>query len=379
MDLAEDAVQEAFLRALHLWPSKGAPPNPDAWLARVARNYAVDRLRREGIYAAEEALEFLPAPAPDGGMADDELRMLLLCVHPALPIESQIALTLKTACGLGVREIARGLLTTEDAVAQRLVRAKATLREVHAQFELPVGGEVSERIETVRRVLYLVFNEGYAVAAGDTLTDPDTCDEALILADRLSRTPQGDEPATYALVALMLLHSSRLPTRLGPEGELRLLEDQDRSLWDRVRIAAGLDRLAHSATGSEMSRYHAEAAIAACHAIAPTFEATDWREVLVHYDDLVRLASGPVIRLNRAVAIAMIEGYAAGLSELDRLTTDRMLRRYMLFHATRARFLERLGRDDEARVARERARDLATNLAERRFLDRLLGHAPAGS
>lgn len=373
LDLAEDAIQEAFLRAMHQWPVRGTPPNPAAWLNRVARNYAVDRLRREGIYASEEALEFAPAPADlDGELPDDELRMLLLCVHPALPVESQIALTLKTVCSLGVREIARGLLSTEEAVAQRIVRAKTALREARAAFELPGPDEVAARVETVRRVLYLVFNEGYAVAAGDALTDSELCDEALMLAVRLSATPIGDEPATHALVALMLLHSSRFPARVGPDGELRLLEDQDRSLWDRQRIAMGLDRLDRSIGGNSMSRYHAEAAIASCHAIAPTFEATDWGAVLTLYDDLVRLAPSPIVRLNRVVALAMVAGYEAGLAGLENLADEPKLRRYPLYYATRGRFLRALGRVDEAHPAFVLAKDLATNEAERRFLERQL-------
>lgn len=368
LDLAEDAVQEAFLRAMHQWPVRGTPPNPAAWLNRVARNYAIDRLRREGIYASDDALPFIPANDPDGELADDELRMLLLCVHPALPVESQIALTLKTVCGLGVREIARGLLSTEEAVAQRIVRAKNTLREAHAEFALPGADEAAARLETVRRVLYLVFNEGYAVASGEDLTDAELCDEALMLAARLSATPMGDEPATHALVALMLLHSSRLPARVGPSGELRLLEEQDRALWDRARIGAGLARLERAATGPVMSRYHAEAAIASCHAVAPNFEATAWREVLGHYDDLARLAPSPIVRLNRVVALAMVEGYEKGLEALEELTQEPKLRRYPLYYATRGRFLKALNRGGEARAAYALARDLATNEAERRFL-----------
>jgi RNA polymerase sigma-70 factor (ECF subfamily) len=369
LDLAEDAVQEAFFRAMHQWPSRGTPPNPAAWLNRVARNYAIDRLRREGIYAAEEALAVLPAqPAEDDTLLDDELRMLLLCVHPALPVESQIALTLKTVCGLGVREIARGLLSTEEAVSQRIVRAKNTLRETSAEFDLPDPAEAASRVETVRRVLYLVFNEGYVAAAGEVLTDAELCDEALMLAARLAATPLGDEPATHALVALMLLHSSRLPARVGPEGDLRLLEDQDRTLWDCARIGAGLARLNQAVTGDTMSRYHAEAAIASCHAIASSFEATDWPAVLSHYDDLIRLAPSPIVRLNRVVALAMVEGYEIGLTALDKLAAEPKLRRYALYYATRGRLLSRLGRGNEARAAYTLAGDLATNAAEKRFL-----------
>ena len=377
LDLAEDAAQEAFVKALHLWPTHGTPPNAAAWLTRVARNFAIDRLRREGLYTSDEMLEILPAAEREEGLPDDELRMLLLCAHPALPVESQIALTLKTVCGLGVREIARGLLSTEDAVAQRIVRAKNALRDARAQFELPVGEDAPARLETVRRVLYLVFNEGYAAAEGEALTDAELCDEALMLAGRLAATDLGDEPATHALVALMLLHSSRLPARVGPAGDLRLLEEQDRSLWDRARIGAGLERLGRAAEGLAMSRYHAEAAIAACHAVAQSFEATDWEEVVLHYDDLVRLAPSPIVRLNRAVAIGMRDGDAAGLEVLDLEADEPKLRRYMLFHATRGRFHERLGGIAEARCAYEEALKHASNEVEKAFLRRRLSAMPA--
>jgi RNA polymerase sigma-70 factor (ECF subfamily) len=371
LDLAEDAVQEAFLRALHQWPSRGTPPNPAAWLNRVARNYAIDRLRREGIYTTEEALDVLPAPvAREEELPDDELRMLLLCVHPALPTESQIALTLKTVCGLGVREIARGLLSTEEAISQRILRAKNVLREANVEFEMPEPIEAASRVETVRRVLYLVFNEGYAAAEGESLTDADLCDEALLLASRLAETPLGDEPATHALVSLMLLHSSRFPARAGEEGELMLLEDQDRSLWNRARIGAGIARLGRAATGDTMSRYHAEAAIAACHAVSASFSDTDWEAVLGHYDDLLRVAPSPVVRLNRVVALAMVEGYATGLTALEDLASEPKLRRYAPYYATRGRFLKEMGRVEESRKAYALARDLATNAAERRFLER---------
>jgi RNA polymerase sigma-70 factor (ECF subfamily) len=370
LTLAEDVVQETFLRAMHDWPTRGVPPSPSAWLARVARNLAIDRLRREGLYSDEAALEFVAIDPGEPAMMDDELAMLLMCGHPALAPESQIALTLKAVCGLGVGEIAKGLLSTETAVSQRLVRAKNTLREQNVAFEIPIHPE--ERLAVVLRVLYLLFNEGYLAAAGAALTDSEVCDEAIILTHRLSATRLGDRPEVHALLALMLLHSSRLPARVGPDGALCLLEGQDRTLWDRERIAAGLARLSQAAAGDRMTPYHCEAAIAACHACAPTFEATDWRAVLAHYDDLVTLAPSAVARLNRAVALAMVEGYPTALETLDGLADDPKMRAYYLFPATQGRFLQRLGRLQEAREAYVSALELAVNDAEKRFLERRL-------
>jgi len=365
--LAEDVVQETFFRAVRDWPIYGVPPNPSAWLTRVARNLAVDRLRREGLYAGESQLELIPACPVPSGLLDDELAMLLMCAHPALSPESQIALTLKAVCSLGVGEIARGLLAREDAVAQRLVRAKATLREARAEFELPNGEELDRRLAMALRVLYLLFNEGYLAHQGEALTQGDVCDEAILLTHRLTASPVGDRPEVHALLALMLLHSSRLPARVNPLGELCLLEDQDRFLWDRPRIAEGLARLGRSAVGPVMTPYHCEAAIAACHAVAPSFAETDWAAVLSHYDDLVRLAPGGIARLNRVVAFAMVHGGETGLAELAKLNDSR-LTTYYLLPATRGRLLQNLGRLAEAREAYEQALGLATNEIERRFL-----------
>lgn len=372
IELAEDVVQETFLRAMREWPLRGTPPNPSAWLSRVAKNLALDHLRRDGRLVGEAPLEFAAVDPEEPGLLDDELAMLLMCAHPALPSESQIALTLKSVCGLGVREIARALLAREEAVAQRLVRAKAQLRDAKASFELPHGENLDERLAVARRVLYLVFNEGYLAHAGEDLTNADACDEAILITSRLAAHPIGDRPETHALLSLMLLHSSRLPARVGPDGELCLLEDQDRSRWDVARIRAGFAHLACSAEGSRITPYHCEAAIAACYAVAPTFEETDWSAALAHYDDLIQLAPGGVARLNRAVTIAMVQGPEAGLCELRPLAKDPKLARYYLLPATRARFHERLGDHAAAEADYEEALTLATNEAERRFLRRRL-------
>lgn len=364
LQLAEDVVQETFVRAMQEWSLKGVPPSPSAWLSRVARNLAVDRLRRERIYVGEKALEFASFNPQEPTMMEDELAMLLMCAHPSLAAESQIALTLKTVCGLGVGEIAKGLLTTEAAVSQRLTRAKAALRGV----EFGLSTDLDARLETVTRVLYLLFNEGYLAASGDSLVNAHVCNEAILLTHRLVSTRQTNRPEVHALVALMLLHSSRLPSRVDSDGALCLLEDQDRTQWDHGRIAAGLNELLLGSRGNRLSPYHCEAAIAACHAAAPSFAETDWAAVLSHYDDLLQVNPNAIARLNRAVALSMVHGDEAALLELDRLSSESRLQRYYLLPATRARFLERLGRIDEANAEYNAAFALATNEAERRYL-----------
>lgn len=270
--LAEDVVQETFVRAMQEWSVRGEPPHLTAWLSRVARNLAIDHLRREQRLVGSGPLEFAAFDPGDPALIDDELAMLLMCAHPSLSAESQIALTLKSVCGLGVVEIAKSLLTTEQAVYQRLARAKSQLRGT--AFELP--DDFQSRLGTVLRVLYLLFNEGYLAASGQSLTNSEVCDEAILLTFRLVATPKADLPEVHALLALMLLHSSRLPARTSSEGALCLLEDQDRILWDQSRISAGLQELVKASTGDRLSPYHCEAAIAACHALAPTFEETRW-------------------------------------------------------------------------------------------------------
>ena len=362
IDLAEDVVQETFLRAMRQWPMRGVPPNPRAWLGRVARNLAVDILRRQRIYASAEALDSLVQDNPRDELLDDELRMLFLAAHSSLAEESRIALVLKTCCGLSTAEIAKGLLSSEAAVAQRLVRAKASLRESGATFELPAE---PNQLRTVLRVLYLLFNEGYLAHAGTELANSDLCDEAILTLSRLVRTKVGDVPEAHALLALMLLHSSRLPARVDESGTLRLLEDQDRAKWDRTRICGGLNELGIATVGDELTPYHCEAAIAAEHCIAPSFQETNWQAILQHYDDLQRIAPSPIGRLNRAIAVSMVSGAEAGLNALGH---DEKLKGYYLLPATRARFLQDLGRTEEAQKEYEAALGLATNEAERRFL-----------
>lgn len=361
LELAEDAVQAAFLAALRVWPSRGEPENRAGWLATVAWREAIDHLRREGLYAPEAVEAPECAGAPWGVFDDAELEMLFLCCHPTLAADEQIALILRELCGLGTKEIAASLLTTESALYQRLVRAKRRLKE--ADLALPV--HIPEtRWESVLLALYLLFNEGYASHGDGNLISFELCDEAIQLVDRLTKTEYGDRPDAHALCGLMLLQSSRLATRLDANGLVCLLEDQDRSKWDRARISAGVRRLERACSGTRLSRYHVEAEIALQHAVAPNFEATNWTAVVVAYDDLVRMAPGPIVALNRAIAIGMRSGPAAGLSELAKLELDSNHH----FFAARATMLEKRGCFDEAARDYRKALELASTEAERNWL-----------
>jgi RNA polymerase sigma-70 factor (ECF subfamily) len=369
--LAEDVAQETFLRALRVWSAKGVPPEPAAWLHRVARNLALDVLRREGLYHPQALAEHLVVTAPefDNVLADDELRMLFLCSHPSLPVESQIALTLNTLGGLSAKEIAHGLLAKESAIAQRIVRAKRLLQESQATFEMPSANELPARKEAVLKVLYLLFNEGYKASHGPDLTRDDLCHEAILLTNRLANHPGPPDPAVHALLALMLLQASRLPTRTNEVGELCLLEDQDRGQWDLDLIQAGLRHLALAANGDRMTVYHCEAAIAAAHATAPSLTNTDWEAVVEAYGDLNRIAPSPVVGLNRAVALSMLRGPAVGLEEIQKIESDPRLAHYHLLWAAQGSMLERLGRYSEAECAYGKAMPLTQNEAERSLLN----------
>jgi RNA polymerase sigma-70 factor, ECF subfamily len=289
-----------------------------------------------------------------------------------------VALTLKTLGGFGVPELARAFLTSESTIAQRLVRAKRTIREQAIPFEVPDAGELPARLEPVLDVLYLLFNEGYSAYRGEDLVRHDLCAEAIRLTSLLISYPAGDLPKVHALLALMLLQASRLPTRTDAAGDLLLLEDQDRSLWDRRLIALGMRELDRAARGDELTAYHLQAGIAACHAVAPSYAATDWRQILEHYDDLTALASSPVIRLNRAVALAMVAGPYAGLAELDRVGEQPPMEQYYLFHATRAALLQHVGDGRRAAESYRRALALAATEPERRFLLRKIDECDRG-
>lgn len=383
MDLAEDVVQEALVRALREWPFRGIPADPQGWLVRVARNRAIDLLRREGaldrivgsLAPAEGKAE---GAAPDdaffaGEVADDALRLLFTCCHPAIPREARVALTLKTAGGFGVPEIARAFLAREDAVAQRLVRAKRRLREGGIAFEVPAPTELPARLDAVLESVYLIFTEGHAAAQGDELLRAGVCAEAVRLARLLAHHPVTGVPKAHALAALLLFHAARLPARRDARGDPLLLADQDRSLWDRGMTGEGYRHLARATAGSELSAYHLEAGIAAEHARAPTYEATDWARIVELYDLLLAVAPSPVAALNRAVALSMTEGEAAGLAALDALEGHPALARYHLLPAARASLLARLGDTAGAAEAYRRALALPCSGPERRFLARRLG------
>jgi RNA polymerase sigma-70 factor (ECF subfamily) len=382
LDLAEEVVQEALVRALEVWPFRGVPDDPAAWIVEAARNRALDRLRRDAVLRrkVEPAVAALAArrpaaPEPHGEpdpLEDDELRMMLLCCHPAIPPEGRVALTLKTVGGLGTREIARAFLAEEATIAQRLVRAKQRIRDHDLVFELPPGEAIGPRLESVLEVIYLLFNEGYGAAEGEDLVRHDLAAEAIRLGRLLARHPETARPAVHALLALMLLQAARLPSRTGPEGELALLADQDRSRWERRLIAEGFRHLDRAAAGEEMTAYHLEAGIAACHAVAPSFAETDWAEIARLYDSLLALVPSPVVALNRAVAIAQTRGPEEGLRAAQAIAGDASLARYVLLPATLAELHRQIGERDAAAERYREALARPCTGPERRFLERRL-------
>jgi RNA polymerase sigma-70 factor (ECF subfamily) len=388
LEAAEDAVQEAFVEALRTWPGRGVPDRPGAWITTTARNRALDRVRREARRpdreaAAERELTLgaagVTTGAPVGGGTDDEvvpvdddqLRMMFTCCHPALAPAAQVALTLRLVCGLRTDEIARAFLQPEATVAQRLSRAKAKIRATNIPFRVPPGRLLPERLPAVLACVYLVFSEGYAAGGCDDLIRHELCDEGVRLAQLLAALLPG-EPEVHGLLALVLLQDSRRGTRLGPEGELVLLEDQDRARWDRARIAEGQVELARAQGIGPAGAYRLQAAIAAVHAAAPTWEATDWSRIAALYAVLARRAPSPVVELNRAVAVAFAEGPAAGLAVIDAVADDPRLARTHRLPATRADLLRRLGRNDEAAEHYRAALGLVRTAAEQSFLERRL-------
>ena len=375
IDLAEEIGQEAFEQALDRWPTTGTPDRPGAWLVTTARRRAIDRLRRaRRAEARADALAYETALAADDEIpdvtdpetiADDRLRLVFTCCHPSLPADSRVALTLKLVGGLSTGEIARAFLVPEPTIAQRLVRAKRTIRDRALPYEVPEGVELSERLPAVLAVVYLIFNEGYAAHTGDALVRLDLCDEAIRLGHMLVEL-MPLEPEVLGLVALMELQTSRAATRADADGNLVLLADQDRSRWDRARITRGLALLERAGPVSRAGPYQLQAAIAACHARAASWDATDWEAIVTHYRTLAEAAPSPVVELNRAVAIGFARGPAAGLVALDGIDTA-TLRGYHLLPAARADFLRRLGRWTEAAAEYRRALELTDNAREQRF------------
>jgi RNA polymerase sigma factor (sigma-70 family) len=375
IDLAEEIVQEAFEQALDRWPVTGTPDRPGGWLLTTARRRAIDRLRRTRRAGAKaEALAYEATLGADDGspdvsdpetITDDRLRLIFTCCHPGLPADSRVALTLRLVGGLSTVEIAHAFLVPEPTIAQRLVRAKRTIRDRGLPYEVPEGAELSERLPAVLAVVYLVFNEGYAAHSGDALVRHDLCAEAVRLGHMLAELMPG-EPEVLGLLALMELQTSRIATRADADGNLVLLADQDRSRWDRARIASGLDLLGRAGPIARAGSYQLQAAIAACHARAASWEATDWEAIVTHYRALAEIAPSPVVELNRAVAIGLARGPAAGLVALDGIDAA-ALRGYHLLPAARADFLRRLGRAAEAAAEYRRALELTDNARERSF------------
>ena len=381
--LAEDVVQDAFCRALEVWKVRGAPENPSAWLMTAAKNRALDIVRKERTartFAPEMGrlleTEWTLAPLIDEAFAahtiqDEQLRMMFSCCHPDLPEEAQLALILNILCGFGAGEIAGEFLTSRAAIEKRLARGKKALAEARTLFDLGAA-QFEVRLETVRRALYLLFNEGYHGASAESVVRAELCEEALRLTSMLREHPPAATPASNALAALMCLHAARLPARIDAAGDLSALVDQDRSRWDKRLLAEGLALFDHATTGEELSPYHLEAAIAVTHASARSLEETDWRAIVSLYDRLMAIAPSPVVALSRAVAIGQRDGAERGLEALDAITDRERLSNYPFYPAARAEFEQRRGRRESAREHFQAALVLARNDAERRFLEKRL-------
>lgn len=350
LQLAEDVVQEALVRAMQTWPYHGVPDNPAAWLTQTAKNLALDVVRREkrfqekepGIVATIErwsvGTQEQRTPRFDDEIADDGLGLMFACCHPAIPMEARVALALKTLCGFGVTEIASAFLSSDAAVSKRLTRARQKLRESGAAFEIPTGVDAAERLEAVEQTLYLLFNEGYKASTGDHLIRHDLCAEAIRLCALLVEHPVGNRPRTRALAALMCLNASRLPARTDEDGHLLRLKDQDRSKWDRALIARGLRYLADASEGDEVTSYHLQAGMSACHCAADDYDATDWPRILTLYDRLAAIDDSPVVALNRAVAVAQVHGPDAGIAAIEAIPYRKQLDSYYLLYSVLGEF-----------------------------------------
>jgi RNA polymerase sigma-70 factor, ECF subfamily len=381
-DIAEEALHDAFTAALDQWPKEGVPNNPRAWLVSTGRFKAIDAMRRRARFDASlaaladrlDSTTSDPAEWDVEGVEDDRLRLIFTCCHPALSPEACVALTLREVCGLTTEEIARAFLTAAPTLAQRIVRAKAKIRDARIPYQVPSPADLPDRLDTVLQVIYLVFNEGYSASSGASLTRSDLSGEAIRLGRLLIELLP--EPEAVGLLALMLLQESRRTARTSPTGDLVLLEDQDRSLWNRDQIAEGKALLERALAARQVGPYTIQAAIAAVHANAPNAAATDWAQIVALYDLLAEAEPSPVVELNRAVAVAMRDGPSAGLALIDAILGRGDLSDYHLAHAARADLCRRLGRRAEARASYERALSLTEQEPERRFLERRLAELP---
>ncbi len=389
LQMAEDVVQEALVRALQTWPFYGIPQNPAAWLMQTSRNLALDIVRREKrfhekqpeIIATIEHRLSEPgsedAPMFEDEIKDGRLRLFFACCHPLIPQEAQIALALKTLCGFSPAEIAKAFLASEAAIAKRLTRARQSIQEQKIPFEIPSGEELSPRLDGVLQTIYLLFNEGYKASSGESLVRAELCHEAIRLANLLLAHSAADQPRTHALLALMLLDAARLPARTDAEGKILRLKEQDRSAWDRELINLGIQHLAQAATGDELSEYHLQAGIAAFHCTADDYASTNWRAILAQYDRWMEISDSPIVALNRAVALAKVHGPEAGLRAVEAISDRRQLENYYLTYAVLGEFEAQLGRFEEATTHLRKALQLTELKSERSFLSKRLQEVDA--
>jgi RNA polymerase sigma factor (sigma-70 family) len=382
LQLAEDVVQEALVRAFRTWPYYGIPENPAAWITQTAKNLAYDLLRREKLFREKQTEIAVSveqrssnsavddSPLFDTEIKDDRLRLIFACCHPMIAPESQTALALRTLCGFSAAEIAKAFLTTEAAMAKRLTRTRQKIRELHIPFEIPSGEEFAVRLNGVLQTLYLLFNEGYKASSGENLIREDLCYEAIRLATLLAEHPMANQPRTHALVALMVLNAARLPARVDMEGNILRLKEQERSKWSRPMIELGAIHLGQAAAGGELSEYHIQAGIAACHCTAENYESTDWPRILALYDQWTKMNDSPVIALNRAVAIATVSGPAAGIKAIEAIRNRGELDSYYLLYAVLGEFEAQLHQFEAASTHFRKALQLAEVKTERVFLSK---------